>query len=84
MDLLIRLRVGPPKGQYIDDPPPAASGCGGATDLTQRGADGVVANSNRAAGGLSIPLTAPAGRAGACNCKCGRLALTLSRQRGFC
>jgi hypothetical protein len=28
------------------------------------------------------PTATPAGRAGACNCKCGRLALTLSRQGG--
>jgi hypothetical protein len=33
-----------------------------AADQVQRVANGVVANSDRAAGGLSIPLTAPAGR----------------------
>jgi hypothetical protein len=49
-------------GGILATTPAGRFGTRGAADPIQRRADGVVANSNRAAGGLSIPLTAPVDR----------------------
>jgi hypothetical protein len=64
--LLIRLREWGRRGGDGSATPtlPTALGFAGAADVIQRGADGVVANSNRAAGGLSIPRAAPVRRLG--------------------
>jgi hypothetical protein len=55
---------GAARGGFHRRPPADRLGFADAADVIQRGADGVVANSNRDAGGLSIPLTAPAGPLG--------------------